>query len=55
MGDRVRCVSKRFGVQFTAIINGIKRTIQAQSETVSIVLGEPEITVLGEMKLSWRK
>lgn len=55
MGDRVRCVSKRFGVQFTAIINGIKRTFQAQSETVSIVLGEPEITVLGEMKLSWRK
>ena len=54
MGDRVRCVSKRFGVQFTAIINGIKRTIQSQSETVSIVLGEPEITVIGEMKLSWR-
>ena len=55
MGDRVRCVSGRFGVQFTAIINGVKRTIQAQSETVSIVLGEPEITVIGEMKLSWRR
>ncbi len=55
MGDRVRCVSKRFGVQFTAIIQGVKRTIQAQSETVSIVLGEPEITVIGEMKLTWRR
>ena len=55
MGDRVRCVSGRFGVQFTAVINGVKRTIQAQSETVSIVLGEPEITVIGEMKLSWRR
>lgn len=55
MGDRVRCVSRRFGVQFTAIIQGVKRTIQAQSETVSIVLGEPEITVLGEMKLAWRR
>ena len=55
MGDRVRCVSKRFGVQFTAIIQGVKRTIQAQSETVSIVLGEPEITVIGEMKLAWRR
>ena len=55
MGDRVRCVSRRFGVQFTAIIQGVKRTIQAQSETVSIVLGEPEITVIGEMKLAWRR
>jgi hypothetical protein len=55
MGDRVRCVSNRFGMQFTAIINGVKRTIQAQNETVSIVLGEPEITVLGEMKLSWQR
>lgn len=55
MGDRVRCVSKRFGVQFTAIIQGVKRTIQAQSETVSIVLGEPEITMIGEMKLTWRR
>lgn len=55
MGDHVRCVSKRFGVQFTAIIQGVKRTIQAQSETVSIVLGEPEITVIGEMKLTWRR
>ena len=55
MGDRVRCVSKRFDVQFTALIQGVKRTIQAQSETVSIVLGEPEITVIGEMKLTWRR
>ena len=55
MGDRVRCVSGRFGIQFTAIINGVKRTIQAQNETVSIVLGKPEITVLGEMKLTWRR
>ncbi len=55
MGDRVRCVSNRFGMQFTAIINGVKRTIQAQNETVSIVLGEPEITVIGEMKLSWQR
>jgi hypothetical protein len=55
MGDRVRCVSNRFGMQFTAIIRGVKRTIQAQNETVSIVLGEPEVTVIGEMKLTWRR
>ena len=55
LGDRVRCVSNRFGMQFTAIIRGVKRTIQAQNETVSIVLGEPEITVIGEMKLTWRR
>lgn len=55
MGDRVRCVSNRFGMQFTAIISGVKRTIQAQNETVSIVLGEPEITMIGEMKLTWRR
>ncbi len=55
MGDRVRCVSNRFGMQFTAIINGVKRTIQAQDETVSIILGEPEITVIGEMKLAWQR
>ncbi|MEA5047465.1 MAG: hypothetical protein VB034_02530 [Eubacteriales bacterium] len=55
MGDRVRCVSNRFGMQFTAVISGVKRTIQAQNETVSVVLGEPEITVLGEMKLSWQR
>lgn len=51
MGDKVVCVSKRFGVAFIAKINGVKRTQQAQSETVNIVLGEPQLTLIGEIKL----
>ncbi len=54
MGDAVRCVSKRFGFSFTAKINGVKRTLQAQSETVNIVLGEPQLTLIGDIKL-WLK
>lgn len=54
MGDRVKCVAKRFGVAFTARIKGVKRTLQAQSESVNIILGEPQLTVIGEMKL-WLK
>ena len=51
LGSVVKCVSKRFNFSFTARIKGVKRTAKAQSETVSLTLGEPTLTVLGEMKL----
>lgn len=54
MGDIVTCVSKRFGMQFSAVIKGVKRTIDRKSETVNLVLGDPILTVLGEIKL-WQR
>ncbi len=52
VGDLVSCVSKRFGVKFNARISGMKYKKDANSETTEIVLGEPKLTAIGEVKLS---
>lgn len=51
IGDVVSCVSKRFGVKFNARISGIKYKKDAHSETTEVVLGEPILTSIGEVKL----
>ena len=52
IGDLVSCVSKRFGVKFNARISGIKYKKDVNGETTEVVLGEPKLTAIGEVKLS---
>lgn len=52
IGDIVSCVSKRFGIKFNARISGMKYKKDANSETTEVVLGEPKLTAIGEVKLS---
>jgi hypothetical protein len=51
LGDKVSCVSKRFDVKFNARVTGVKFTQDPAIRTVGITLGEPELDVLGEIKL----
>lgn len=52
IGDIVSCVSKRFGVKFNARISGTRYKKDGNSETTEVVLGEPILTAIGEVKLS---
>lgn len=52
IGDVVSCVSQRFGVKFNARISGMKYKKDANGETTEVVLGEPKLTAIGEVKLS---
>lgn len=52
LGDVVSCVSVRFGVSFNARITGIKYSLDNQSTKTEIILGDPILTALGEMKLN---
>ena len=52
IGDIVSCVSQRFGVKFNARISGMKYKKDANGETTEVVLGEPKLTAIGEVKLS---
>lgn len=52
IGDLVSCVSKRFGVKFNARISGMKYKKDANGESTEVVLGEPKLTAIGEVKLN---
>lgn len=52
IGDLVSCVSQRFGVKFNARISGMKYKKDANGETTEVVLGEPKLTAIGEVKLN---
>lgn len=52
LGDVVACVSTKFGVSFNARITGIKYTLDNNKTKTEIVLGDPILTALGEMKLN---
>ena len=52
IGDIVQCVSVRFGVSFKARITGAKYKMDATGEKTEIILGDPILTALGEMKLN---
>lgn len=47
LGDIVSCVSIRFGVEFTARVSGIKYTMDISGEKTQIILGEPNIIMIG--------
>lgn len=52
IGDLVSCVSQRFGVKFNARITGVKYKKDAKGETTEIILGEPKLTAIGEVRLN---
>ena len=52
MGDIVSCVSVRFGVSFNARITGVKYKMDSNSTSTEIILGDPVLTAIGELKLS---
>jgi hypothetical protein len=52
LGDIVSCVSVRFDVSFNARITGIKYTLDNRKTKTEIILGNPILTALGEMKLN---
>lgn len=52
LGDIVSCVSVRFGVSFNARITGIKYTLDSNKARTEVLLGDPILTALGEMKLN---
>lgn len=52
LGDIVSCVSVRFAVSFNARIKGIKYSLDNQKTKTEIILGDPILTALGEMKLN---
>ena len=52
LGDIVACVSARFEVSFTARITGLKYTLDSNKTKTEIILGDPILTALGEMKLN---
>lgn len=54
IGDVVRCASRKYGMMFTARIKGVKRRMDMNGETTELVLGEPTLDVIGELKL-WQK
>lgn len=54
LGDIVSCVSIRFGVSFNARITGIKYTLDNIKSKTEIILGEPQLTVIDEVKLTTR-
>lgn len=51
LGDIVLCSSVRYGVNFKARITNVKYTLDANSEKTEVVLGEPILDVIKEMKL----
>ena len=52
LGDIVSCVSVRFSVSFSARIKGIKYSLDNTKTKTEIILGDPILTALGEMKLN---
>lgn len=51
LGDVVSCVSQRFGVELKSRITSIKYTLDIGGEKINLILGEPILTALGEVKL----
>lgn len=52
LGDIVACVSVRFGVSFNARITGVKYTLDNNKARTEVILGDPILTALGELKLN---
>lgn len=52
IGDIVSCVSVRFGVSFNARITGVKYSMDSNSTSTEIILGDPILTALGALKLN---
>jgi len=51
LGDKVTCRSQRYGMQMDARITMYKQEIENNVSTISLTLGDPTITAIGELKL----
>ena len=51
LGDVVSCVSRRFGVELNSRITSVKYTLDISGEKINLILGEPILTALREVKL----
>lgn len=51
LGDVVSCVSQRFCVELKSRITSVKYTLDISGEKINLILGEPILTALGEVKL----
>lgn len=52
MGDLVSCVSYRFGVELKSRITGVKYTLDANGEKISLILGSPILTAIKEVYMN---
>lgn len=52
IGDIVACSSVRFGVRFNARITGVTYKMDTSGEQTSVLLGDPILTAIGELKLN---
>lgn len=52
LGDRVSCASMRYNVSFSTRITGAKYALDNRGEKTTLILGEPELTALEEVKLN---
>lgn len=52
LGDVVSCVSNRFGVELKSRITGVKYSLDTNGEKINLILGEPILTALGEVKIN---
>lgn len=52
LGDLVTCFSTKFGVKFNKRITGVTYSLDSTGSKTSIVLGDPSLTILKEMKLN---
>lgn len=51
LGDLVTCKSSRYGIQFNTRIMQFSHKIENNIPKIILTLGQPEITIIGEMKL----
>ena len=51
LGDIVKCDSRRFDISFNARVTAVKFAMDKNGKTTSVTLGEPVLTVIGEMRL----
>lgn len=51
LGDVISCVSQRFGVELKSRITSVQYKLDINGEKINLILGEPILTALGEVKL----
>ena len=51
LGDKVTCRSKRYGVTLNTRIMQYREVIENNTNKIYLTLGDPEITMIGELKL----
>lgn len=53
IGDVVSCSSLRFGIAFNARVTDVSYQMDANGAKTSVVLGDPVLTIIGELRLQY--